>query len=155
MFIAAAAVAVVGIIMAAVLLAPKGTTQRSDDLQSVTHGEVRSLAAAEWVGDDSFHYAEGTVQLLEDDRGLFLFFEDFDARSGPDVYLYVSTATDGVWRSDEVTKVLVPEGAADGQATLRGDFRVDLPDGLTASSIGSALLWCDQFSEPFGHALFS
>lgn len=139
----------------AVFLVPKATTQLDQDLASVSQGDAMQMAAGQWTGADSFHHASGRVTIQTDEASSFLFFEDFEARSGPDVYLYVSTSSDGVWRADEVTKVLVPGGADDGQATLRGSFRVDLPEGVNAASIGSAILWCDQYAVQFGHATFS
>lgn len=153
--LAIGALLVAGIVVFALFFAPKGTTTLSDDLESVSQGEAMQMGGGSWQGADSAHRASGTVQLLKDDGGHFLFFEDFDATSGPDVYLYAATNGAGDYRSGEVTRIPMAGGAEDGQATLRGDFRVDLPDGLDAATIGSLILWCDDFSVKFGHAVLA
>ncbi len=131
---------------------PKGTTQLEESLDDTASGPVVALKEGLWKGADDFHHASGSLRLLHDDRGYFLFFEDFDARAGPDVYLYLSTTPDGDWEGGDRLKVLMAGGAEDGQATLRGDFRVDLPGDFDPGVYNSAILWCDDFATLFGTA---
>lgn len=114
------------------------------------------LRAGDFVGADDFHFARGTVQLFQAANGTYLLrFEGYDAREGPDVYLYL-TREAGDSTTAEVEgdglRVRVPGGEGDGRATVRGSFNVFLPEGTEALAYGGVTIWCDQFNHFFGHA---
>ncbi|MGB0652736.1 MAG: DM13 domain-containing protein [Thermoplasmatota archaeon] len=146
-----AVVLVVGGVHAFDFLAPKDTTTVNEALDT-SDPDLRQLTMGSFSGADRAHSVSGTATLYKDSDGLFIRFEDYQATSGPDVYFFVSSAGDGEYRDSQVTRLLVPGGAEDGQATLRGDFNVRLPAGLTASDVGSLIVWCDDFNVKFGHA---
>lgn len=143
---------VVGGVVAHDLFAPKPTTTVH---QQIDTGTAQALSSGTFQGADRAHKASGTVTLYEDEEGTFLFFEDYQATSGPDVYFFLSTSSIGDYNGGEVVKVLVPGGAEGGQATLRGDFRVPVPDDVDATQYRSVIAWCEDFSVEFGHARLS
>ncbi len=149
------ALVVIGLVAASWIgytyFAPRGTTMLAEGIDE-SDPMLVALKSGEWRDADSFHYARGTISIYEDADGHFLRFEGFDGRSGPDVYLYLSQTDDGSWDPDRQIKVLMPGGADDGKATLRGDFNIRLPADFDPDAYRSAFLWCDAFSELFGTA---
>jgi Electron transfer DM13 len=144
-------------------LGPPGTSS------SITTGPMGSAAGGDeppaplrsgsFTGADSFHHASGTVSLYQASDGTFVLrFEDYDARSGPDVYFYLTrnagdSSTAAV--EEQGLRILVPGGAQGGQATLRGNFNVELPAGTNALAYRGITIWCDDFNEFFGSAPLS
>lgn len=114
------------------------------------------LRSGAFAGADDFHYARGTVELYRAADGTFVLrFEDYDARSGPDVYLYLTKSAGDSSTSaveGEGLRIFVPGGANGGQATLRGNFNVELPAGTDALAYGGITIWCDDFNQFFGSA---
>jgi hypothetical protein len=114
------------------------------------------LRQGAFAGADSFHYASGSVALHQAANGTYVLrFEDYDARNGPDVYLYLTRnagdrSTQAV--ESEGLRLVVPGGEGDGRATVRGTFNLYLPAGTDALAYGGITIWCDQFNEFFGHA---
>lgn len=126
--------------------------------QSGSHSDAQptALRSGSFTGADDFHYASGTVDLYRAADGTYVLrFEDYDARSGPDVYLYLTKnagdASTAAVEGDGL-RILVPGGANGGQATLRGNFNVDLPAGTDALAYGGITIWCDDFNQFFGSA---
>lgn len=115
-----------------------------------------ALRNGSFMGADDFHFARGSVALYQAANGTFLLrFEDYEARDGPDVYLYLTKAAGD--RSTEAVegeglRLRVPGGQADGRATVRGSFNLFLPEGTDALAYGGVTIWCDQFNAFFGHA---
>lgn len=114
------------------------------------------LRQGTFIDADDFHFARGTVALHQAANGTYLLrFEDYDAREGPDVYLYL-TREAGDGNTAEVEgdglRLRVPGGEEDGRATVRGSFNVFLPEGTDALVYGGITIWCDQFDQFFGHA---
>ena len=128
--------------------APKGSTT-VDQAAPTDVGAV--VASGTFRGADATHDAAGSVSILRGDGETHLRFEGYDATAGPDVYLYVSPNRDGAF-DDRATKILVPGGAEDGQATLRGNFNVPLPAEIDPEQIGSVIVWCKRFGVTFGLA---
>lgn len=134
--------------LAGCAFAPEPTTERDE---SIDLSGLQEVSAGAWEDADSAHRASGTVTVYRGDDGALIHFEDFEATSGPDVYLYASPH-DAAEDLDDAIKVRVPGGEGDGRATVRGTFTVPLPDGLDPASIRSLVLWCDDFSVHFGTA---
>jgi hypothetical protein len=114
------------------------------------------LRSGTFRGADEFHFARGTVALHQAANGTYLLrFEGYDAREGPDVYLYLTReAGDGnaAEVEGEGLRLRVPGGEEDGRATVRGSFNVFLPEGTDALAYHGVTIWCDQFDHFFGHA---
>ena len=149
----AIALIVIGGVVAFLLFAPKATTTLSQSIDEAGPGLV-ALKSASFSGADSFHKVSGTVALYAGPDGHFLRFEGYEATSGPDVYFYLSATPDASYNGGERLKVRFPGGADDGQATLRGDFNVPLPEAFDPAAWSSAIVWCDRFSVRFGSASF-
>lgn len=105
------------------------------------------------------HTVTGTVSILRDATGaLTLRFENYEATAGPDVFFYL-TRTAGAESAETVEgngiRLVVPGGAGDGQATLRGNFNVPLPEGLNPAEFAGVAVWCDRYNAYFGGADFA
>lgn len=102
------------------------------------------VATGEFHGADDFHFGQGSASLIEIEPGRFhLRFDAFSVRNGPDLYVYLSPATDGY--ADGALEV----------GTLRatdGAFGYDLPAGFDPADYRSALIWCKQFAVLFAVA---
>lgn len=102
---------------------------------------------------EPLHEAEGSVRLLSVDGGHVLRFEDFEATSGPDVYLYLTPAARASTVAEvEGAGVKVRTPTSMGQATLRGDFNLEVPEGLDVSRYMGVAIWCDTYNVLFGYA---
>lgn len=117
------------------------------------------LRTGNFSGADGFHYARGSVALHQAANGTYLLrFEGYEAREGPDVYLYLTrrasdASADAV--EGQGLRLRVPGGQEDGRATVRGDFNLFLPEGTDALAYGGLTIWCDAFNQFFGHAPLS
>ena len=147
LIIAAAAVGL-AVFIGLKYFAPKGSTTVD---QAGPSGSAAAIATGNFRGADATHDASGSVSILRGEGETHLRFEGYDATDGPDVYLYVSSNPDGAF-DEGATKILVPGGAEDGQATLRGNFNVPLPAGVDPEKIGSVIVWCKRFGVTFGLA---
>jgi hypothetical protein len=148
--------------------APEGSTTVDEPLPDLGQGATDEndgmaggaspmpLRSGTFQGADDFHFARGTVALHQAANGTYLLrFEEYDAREGPDVYLYL-TREAGDGNAAEVEgnglRLRVPGGEGDGRATVRGSFNVFLPEGTDATAYHGVTIWCDQFDHFFGHA---
>lgn len=162
--VALVAFAVAGVLVYQSWFAPEHATHADEDfpdLGSQSMGEspastATTLRQGSFVGADSFHYASGSVALHQAANGTYVLrFEDYDARNGPDVYLYLTRdAGDRTTQAveDAGLRLYVPGGEGDGRATVRGTFNLYLPEGTDALGYGGVTIWCDQFNEFFGYA---
>ena len=113
---------------------------------SATPFAALTVATGEFKGTDDFHYGSGTASIIEVEPGRFhLRLEDFSVRNGPDLYVYLSPASDG-WTEDALELGVLK--ATDGS------FGYDLPPGADPSEYRSAIIWCKQFSHLFATAPF-
>lgn len=134
--------------------APEASRTVAQDTAAATQ-DATPLASGTWSGDAG-HHVSGRLGLWSgSDGSAFLIFEDYDQTAGPDVYLYLSSDPDGDYRAGTVWKVLVPGGAGDGRSTLEGDFQVPVPADVSLDQVASAIVWCDDFAVPFGHAVLA
>jgi hypothetical protein len=103
-----------------------------------------TVATGEWSGADDFHFGSGRASLVKSaDGSLILSLEDFSVQNGPDLFVYVSSDPDG-WNEEAVN--LGALKATDGT------FSYQIPDGIEAADIGSAVVWCRAFGVLFASA---
>jgi hypothetical protein len=97
-------------------------------------------------GTDDFHFGRGTASLIETRPGRFhLRLEDFSVRNGPDLYVYLSTASNDYARGSlELGRLKATDGS----------FGYNLPAGTQIGAYRSAIIWCKQFSHLFAVASF-
>jgi hypothetical protein len=112
-----------------------------------TAASPTTLATGEWTGADDFHFGSGGAQLIENADGtLTLTLEDFSVQNGPDLFVYVSSDPNG-WNADAVN--LGALKATDGT------FSYQIPPGIDAADIASAVIWCKAFGVLFASAPLS
>ncbi len=98
-----------------------------------------------FVGSDSFHFGEGTAQIIETEPGVYVLrFEDFSVRNGPDLFVYLSEDPTGESVDDALN--LGALKATDGA------FNYEIPPDIDVSRVKSAVVWCRQFTVLFAHA---
>jgi len=105
-------------------------------------------ALVEWRGtfhgEDDFHFGRGTARLFATADGVFVRFEGFEVRNGPDLYVYLSPAAGGYAGKGNLE--LGPLKASEGNQNYR------LPAGTDPSAYRSVVIWCKQFSVQFAVA---
>jgi len=102
------------------------------------------LLSGEFSGADSFHFGEGTAEIIEVAPGqLVLSLTDFSVLNGPDLFVYISPDPDG-WTPEAVN--------LGGLKATDGSFSYALPEGTDPADIGSAIIWCRAFSVLFASA---
>lgn len=112
-----------------------------------TTASPNTLATGEWAGADDFHFGSGGARLIENADGtLTLTLEDFSVQNGPDLFVYVSSDPNG-WNADAVN--LGALKATDGT------FSYQIPPGIDAADIASAVIWCKAFGVLFASAPLS
>ncbi len=96
-------------------------------------------------GADDFHFGRGTAQIIETAPGRYtLRFEVFSVRNGPDLFVYLTPATDG----DSVDGAI---NLGELKAT-DGAFNYEIPEGTDIGAYRSAIVWCRQFATLFASA---
>ena len=123
------------------VVAPEGESDTGGQQAAAGAGVV---AAGEFVGADSFHFGEGTAEIIEVEPGRYvLSFTDFSVLNGPDLFVYVSPDADG-W---------TPEAVNLGELKATdGSFSYEIPPDVDVADIGSAVIWCRAFSVLFATA---
>jgi len=104
----------------------------------------REVLRGEWIGADDFHFAEGRAQIIEAAHDQYVLrVEDFSVRNGPDLFVYLSPASDGY-----------AEGGLNlGELRATdGSFNYDVPPGTDLSAYQSVVIWCEQFAVLFATA---
>lgn len=132
-------------------IAPKPAELRSE---AAPTGQV--VAEGVFRDGDPLHHASGSVRLVEVDGRTVLRFEDYDATNGPDVYVYLTPmahATSASQVEGDGLKVRTPTPM--GQATLRGDFNLEVPAGVDVRAFGGVAIWCVTYNVLFGYAELS
>jgi hypothetical protein len=103
-----------------------------------------TLAAGEWAGADDFHFGSGGARLIEGaDGSLTLALEDFSVQNGPDLFVYVSSDPNG-WNEAAIN--------LGGLKATDGTFSYQIPEGISADDIASAVVWCKAFGVLFASA---
>ena len=119
----------------------------STDVQSGT-----VIKRGQFTGGDAAHEASGRVTLIRHGQSHSLRFEGYHATNGPDVFFFLSKSPEGDFDAADHVRVLVPRGAGAGQATLRGNFAVELPELAEPGEYESLIAWCVRFRHRFGWA---
>lgn len=109
---------------------------------------------------DIGHECEGNVSIVEDNGSWMLYFEDYDATDGPDVWFYMTVEghegdTDDV--EEDGLLILVPQTMeeSDGKAEVEGTFIVPLPDDFDINAWNGLSVWCEDYNILMGSVSFS
>lgn len=98
---------------------------------------------------DRSHPARGSVLVLSDGGGRrVLRFEDFETDNGPDLNVYLSTASPDAPAGD-FDEDFVDLGDLKGNI---GNQNYDIPEGVDLSVHSTVVIWCVRFSVAFGAA---
>lgn len=101
---------------------------------------------------DRSHPAVGTALVLSDGDGRrVLRFEDFETDNGPDLNVYLSTASPDAPAGD-FDEDFVDLGDLKGNI---GNQNYDIPEGVDLSVHSTVVIWCVRFSVAFGAAPLS
>ncbi|MEE8330142.1 MAG: DM13 domain-containing protein [Acidimicrobiia bacterium] len=98
---------------------------------------------------DRSHPARGSALVLSDGGGRrVLRFEDFETDNGPDLNVYLSTASPDAPAGD-FDEDFVDLGDLKGNI---GTQNYDIPEGVDLSVHSTVVIWCVRFSVAFGAA---
>ena len=104
------------------------------------------LAKGELVGEDSFHFGNGMVQIIRTPDGRHIVrFQDYEVRNGPDLFVYVSPDAEGDVSTRGATNISSLKATS-------GDVSYELPADIDASTVRSVVIYCRQFRVPFAVA---
>ena len=119
--------------------ADPGTGGAASEVVTVASGDIRSLD----------HTSSGRALVVElADGSQVLRFEDLDTDNGPDLRVYLSTASaDGP--DDAFDDDFVDLGALKGNV---GNQNYELPSGVDSDQYQSAVIWCRRFAVGFAVA---
>jgi hypothetical protein len=95
-------------------------------------------------GEDDFHFGRGTARLVATADGVFVRFENFAVRNGPDLYVYLSPSSSGYAGKGNLE--LGRLKASEGNQNYR------LPAGTDPAAYRSVVIWCKQFAVQFAVA---
>jgi len=95
-------------------------------------------------GKDDFHFGRGTARLFATAEGVFVRFENFAVRNGPDLYVYLSPSSNGYAGKSNLE--LGRLKASEGNQNYR------LPAGTDPSTYRSVVIRCKQFAVQFAVA---
>ena len=95
-------------------------------------------------GEDDFHFGRGTARLFATAEGVFVRFENFAVRNGPDLYVYLSPSSNGYAGKGNLE--LGRLKASEGNQNYR------LPAGTDPATYRSVVIWCKQFAVQFAVA---
>ena len=105
---------------------------------------LSTVATGEFEGTDEFHFGRGTASVIEIEPDRYhLRLDDFSVRTGPDLYVYLSTDA-GDYARDALELGMLK--ATDGS------FGYDVPQGADIGRFRSVIIWCKQFSHLFALA---
>jgi hypothetical protein len=153
--IAAIAVLALAAVVAIPYFAPKPSTLVDQGLpMGMEEAQFTEAARGAFRDGAPGHHAEGTARVLQGPEGWYLRLEGYEATAGPDVYFFLSPVAEPRSTEDVESgvRVLVPGGSDEGEATLRGNFNVPLPQGFDPARHRSLVAWCDNFNVLFGVA---
>jgi len=89
------------------------------------------------------HTTSGTVSLVQDSTGKRkLVFQNFKTDNGPDLRVWLSPNTSG---SPYVETGILK--------AVNGNFSYEMPSSFNHSTHNHVLIWCEDFSVLFGHAV--
>lgn len=104
------------------------------------------------VDGDGPHTCEGNISVMVENGSYFLFFEDYDATDGPDVWFYMT-----VEGNEEDTEKVEVEGLLiitpqtdDGRAEVDGTFSIPLPEDYDPDAWNGLTVWCEDYDLSMG-----
>jgi len=113
----------------------------------------QTLSTGEFVDADAFHQGSGTAQIVQmADGGLQVQLSNFEVTNGPDLKVYISSHPNPTSASDVTGAEILNLGELKGNV---GDQAYDLPEGVDLASLGSVVIWCEQFGVLFATAALS
>jgi hypothetical protein len=92
------------------------------------------------------HFGSGTVRIVDLNGTRYLSFESVTIAGAPDVYVYLSDATNG--KPGNFTNLGKLKATS-------GDFNYDIPAGVDLAKVNSAVLWCRQFTVTITYAVLA
>lgn len=96
-----------------------------------------------FMGADAFHTASGDAIIIQGENGeLYLRFEKFEVRNGPDLYVYLA-------RNNDIGDGFVNLGRLAGNV---GDQNYQVSPDIEISEFNTVLIWCQAFGVLFGSA---
>lgn len=99
---------------------------------------------------DAHHPTSGrAIVVSRDDGGYELRLEDFASDSGPDIFIYLSSAKNPT--TDSAVKNARNANLGPRKA-LRGNQSYRLPKGVSPEHFNSVIIWCRTYSVMFGAA---
>jgi len=98
-----------------------------------------TIATGELGYVDAIHNGTGRVLLIRTGEGITLRFENVAITNAPDVHVYLSRETGGVW-TESTSLYLGPLKATNGS------FNYAVPAEANVSLSKSVVVWCRQFS---------
>lgn len=135
-------------------------TFASIELNSEISENAVEIAFGVCQDGDPGHSCEGNVSIMLENGSYFLFFEDYDATDGPDVWFYMTKEAnegDTTAVEEEGLKVLVTQTMekSDGKAEVEGTFSVPLPDDFNPVEWEGLSVWCDAYNILMGSVGFT
>lgn len=136
--------------------APSSTSSSTNTLagtDTLAEPSPRLISSGEFGQGDSTYTIKGTARMINQDGQNILTFENFDVTNGPDLFVYLVTAS-------STENALVKDQVAAGQfiqlAALkgnRGNQSYILPTETNLSRYPVISIWCRRFSRNFGTTL--
>jgi hypothetical protein len=109
--------------------------------------EVVTLAMGEFISRDHGTSGQAIVVDLGNDQR-YVRIENLDTDNGPDLFVYLSTASPDAPKGDFEAD-FVNLGGLKGNI---GNQNYEIPADVDVSRFASVVIWCDRFSVPFGAA---
>tara|TARA_B110000211_G_C13817688_1_gene437780 strand:+ start:176 stop:715 length:540 start_codon:yes stop_codon:yes gene_type:complete len=109
------------------------------------------------VDGEVHHTCEGNISVMEENGSYFLYFEDYDATDGPDVWFYMTVEgneEDTEKVEDEGLLIVTPQ-TEDGRAEVEGTFSIPLPEDYDPDAWAGLTVWCEQYSLSMGSVALS
>lgn len=103
-----------------------------------------TLAQGQFADIDGGHKGSGTATLYEGaDGGIILRFEGFQVTNGPDLKVWLVSASNVAGSDDVLSSEYLALGRLKGNI---GDQNYDVPAGTDISQYHSVVIWCEAFS---------
>ena len=109
------------------------------------------------VDGDGPHTCEGNISVMEENGSYFLYFEDYDATDGPDVWFYM-TVEGNEERTEKVEGeglLIVTPQTEDGRAEVEGTFSIPLPEDYDPDAWAGLTVWCEDYDLSMGSVSLS
>lgn len=104
------------------------------------------------VDGEAHHTCEGNVSVMLENGSYFLYFEDYDATDGPDVWFYMTeqgNEEDTQKVEGEGLLIITPQ-TEDGRAEVEGTFIIPLPEDYDPDAWAGLTVWCEDYDLSMG-----